>query len=181
MYQFSGRLVAGTQELISAGPIVRVAPKEVSLADVDSLRTIYNIKETFLKTSWYGRLSISNERNVFSTDSKDYHRKVRRLLSAPLSETSLLRFQPLLNTRTDKLIDKMKEEAQSRGVIDVWKWNSFYASDLITELTFGESFKTLDLGKVISWDPVIFCVIECQSSNNNRKTNIPRTFRTRYR
>lgn len=45
-------------------------------------------------------------------------------------------------------VDRMKEEMKSRGATDVFKWFLFMATDVIGELTFGESFRMLELGEV---------------------------------
>ncbi len=37
---------------------------------------------------------------------------------------------------------------KSRGVADVFKWWTFMATDVIGELSFGESFRMLEHGKV---------------------------------
>lgn len=43
----------------------------------------------------------------------------------------------------------MAEEIQNRGATDVFKWWLFMATDIIGELSFGESFRMLEAGKVI--------------------------------
>ena len=42
----------------------------------------------------------------------------------------------------------MAEEMKTRGAADVFKWSLFMAADVIGELTFGESFRMLELGMV---------------------------------
>ena len=42
----------------------------------------------------------------------------------------------------------MDEEMKGRGVADVFKWFLFYSTDVIGELSFGESFRMLEIGKV---------------------------------
>ncbi|PNP59015.1 hypothetical protein THARTR1_01263 [Trichoderma harzianum] len=41
----------------------------------------------------------------------------------------------------------MGEEMGSRGAADVIKWSLFMATDIIGELSFGDSFRTLEIGK----------------------------------
>ncbi|KAK4187953.1 cytochrome P450 [Podospora australis] len=41
----------------------------------------------------------------------------------------------------------MEEEAQDRGVMDVFKWFLFMATDIIGKLSFGESSRTLETGE----------------------------------
>lgn len=42
----------------------------------------------------------------------------------------------------------MGEEIQTRGATDVFKWWLFMATDIIGELSFGESFRMLEAGEV---------------------------------
>ena len=47
-------------------------------------------------------------------------------------------------------IDGMAEEMRGgKGFADVYKWALFMTTDVIGELTFGESFKMLERGEVI--------------------------------
>jgi hypothetical protein len=45
-------------------------------------------------------------------------------------------------------IERMKEEMRTRGAVDVFKWFMFTTMDVISDLTFGESFHMIDEGKV---------------------------------
>lgn len=45
-------------------------------------------------------------------------------------------------------ISRIAEEMQSRGVADVFKWWLFMVTDIIGELSFGESFRMLEAGEV---------------------------------
>ena len=65
-----------------------------------------------------------------------------------MSESILRNYYPTITSRADFAITRMREELEQRGVIDVYKWWLFTATDVIGELTFGESFKTLEQGKV---------------------------------
>ena len=86
--------------------------------------------------------------SVFSTSDIEFHRRHRRLLSSPLSVSSLKLVEPVVHQRTVLAMEKMEEEARSRGATDVFKWSLFFSTDVVGELTFGESFRMLDLGKV---------------------------------
>lgn len=45
-------------------------------------------------------------------------------------------------------VDRIAEEMGKRGVADVFKWWLFMATDVIGELSFGESFRMLEAGEV---------------------------------
>lgn len=65
-----------------------------------------------------------------------------------MSELSLKSMEPLIDARVRLTIQKMQEEMKTRGVADVYKWWFFMATDIIGEITFGESFRMLEKGKV---------------------------------
>jgi cytochrome P450 len=78
------------------------------------------------------------------------HSARRRLLSAPMSDSSLKSMEPLINEKVTLAIQRMKEEIGRRGSADIFKWWLFMASDVIGQLTFGDSFKNLEQGVVRS-------------------------------
>ncbi|KAJ9486076.1 hypothetical protein VN97_g7272 [Penicillium thymicola] len=85
--------------------------------------------------------------NVFSTTDPHFHSNRRRLLASPISDTSLHQHEYLITDRVKMTISRMAEEIQNRGATDVFKWWLFMATDIIGELSFGESFRMLEAGK----------------------------------
>lgn len=118
------------------------------MADLDAVKSIYTIKETFLKTKFYELITSRPVQTIFSTGDVDLHRKLRRLMASQMSESSLKTMMPQVTSHVDLAIQRMKEESKARGVIDVFKWSLFMTTDLIGELSFGESFQMLEKGKV---------------------------------
>ena len=145
----------GEDSLTAKGPIVRIAPDEVIVSDIDAVKTIYAYKDTFIKSPWYGKLAMTSTPNVFNTNDTSTHRRQRKLLAGSMSESSLKHYMPVVASKVDLTIKRMKEEMQTRGVADVWKWWLFMATDVIGELSFGESFMTLEQGKVIALHPCV--------------------------
>ncbi|EXV00321.1 cytochrome P450 [Metarhizium robertsii] len=127
------------------GPIVRIAPDEVNVTDIDAVKTIYSVKDTFLKSGFYRR--IVPPESIFSTANIDFHRRHRRLLAGPLTETSLKKMIPAIRTISDLVVQRMGEEMKVRGAADVFKWATFMATDTIAQLTFGDSFHMVELGR----------------------------------
>ncbi|EQL01619.1 Cytochrome P450 [Ophiocordyceps sinensis CO18] len=129
------------------GPVVRIGPNEVDVTDLDAVRAIYGTKETFRKSDFYRRLVPGGQQSMFSTADVDFHRRHRRLLAGPMSETSLKSVTGQVDARVRLAVDKMGQEMKSRGAVDVSKFWLFMATDVIGELTFGESFRMLELGE----------------------------------
>ncbi|KAL5348838.1 hypothetical protein ACLOAV_006261 [Pseudogymnoascus australis] len=129
------------------GPLVRVSPTEVHVSDIAAIKQIHNVKSTFKKSSWYKSFTPPTVLNVFNTSDIELHRHLRRLLSSPMSESSLKLVEVNIRRNIDLAVKGISEEMLQRGAADVFKWWMFMATDVIGELSFGESFKMLDSGK----------------------------------
>ena len=104
--------------------------------------------ERFQKAGFYTHIGHKSAKTLFSTTDPRFHAARRRLISGPMSETSMMQFEPAVAEKVRLCMEKMGEEMKSRGVADVYKWWTFLATDTIGELSFGESFRMLELGKV---------------------------------
>ena len=67
----------------------------------------------------------------------------------------------------------------AHGATDVFKWWLFMATDIIGELTFGDSFRMLEIGKVCVWkawaqQKTIY------TNNSYRKINTALTWKDLY-
>ncbi|PHH87321.1 hypothetical protein CDD83_9030 [Cordyceps sp. RAO-2017] len=129
------------------GPVVRVGPNEVAIMELEAVKTIYSTKETFRKADFYRTIGAPGQQSMFSTTDVDFHRRHRRLLASPLSETSLKSLVAQVRSRIDLAVERMGDEMRSKGATNVAQWWLFMATDVIGELTFGQSFQMLELGK----------------------------------
>jgi cytochrome P450 len=134
--------------MCAPGPTVCISPNEVAFCSVTAAKTIHSYNRPFLKGELYSRIRRSGQSdNVFTARDPELHARYRRLLSGPMSETSLKAVEHIVRSRAELAVDKMGEEAKNRGAVDVLKWWFFFSTDVIGELTFGESFRMLDIGK----------------------------------
>lgn len=139
------------------GPIVRTAPAQVDICDISAVKTIHRTNTSFHKSIWYQDFVSGHVHNMFSASDPVFHASRRRLLASPISDSSLQGLEPLIGSRIHLAVSKMRTELESRGVADVFKWWLFMATDIIGELSFGESFRMLEMGEVcLIWnDPLI--------------------------
>lgn len=143
-YSSKGRAVRTMANLRQSGPVVRITPTWVDTMNPEDALTIHRIKNEFPKSPWYNPTDV---RNVFSIEDVDVHRRWRRLLSHPLSESALKDVLSQVESNVRFAIDQIGREMETRGVADVYKWWMCLASDVIGELTFGESFGMLHKGE----------------------------------
>ncbi|KAH8887131.1 cytochrome P450 [Thozetella sp. PMI_491] len=129
------------------GPVVRYSPTEVDFCDMEAKQQIYTIKQVFRKAPFYQSFLGPGRDNLFTTRDPDVHRRLRRLLQGPLSETSLRHMEDIVRERVELTMRRIGEEMKRRGAADVFKWSIFMATDVIGELSFGESFRMLEKGE----------------------------------
>lgn len=130
------------------GPVVRIGPNDVDVMDLRGVKEIHSVKAAYVKTPYYNNFGPPGMNNMFTTQDVNLHRHHRRLLQGPFAETQLKAFHPIVEHRVRLAVQRLEEEAETRGAADVFKWWMFMATDVIGELTLGESFRMLELGKV---------------------------------
>lgn len=126
---------------------MRASPGNVYVSDPASLQRIFQIKGEFKKARWYNIIA-PGAGSVFSTTDVETHRRFRKLLSGPMSESGLKVVLPQVERKVRLAVQRIGEEMESKGAADVWKWWLFMATDVIGELSFGESFRMLEYRKV---------------------------------
>ncbi|KAF9880089.1 cytochrome P450 3A17 [Colletotrichum karsti] len=130
------------------GDIVRVAPNEISCVDLESFTRVYKMGGGFEKAQWVGdfaeklpSLSLS-----FLTNKKEAKER-RRLLQRSFSLVSLRQnWETEIRHNVNLAVNKVKAEALSSSV-NIHKWWTLMAADIISELSFGQSFGMLSTGK----------------------------------
>ncbi|KAJ0418319.1 sterigmatocystin biosynthesis P450 monooxygenase [Aspergillus carlsbadensis] len=129
------------------GPIVRVAPSEIDICELDAFREIHRIANGFQKTKWYTKFTPGIEDNVFAMTDNQEHAARRKLLARAFSNSSLLaNFQPIVMDRAKLAVQQIKKEAAS-GDSDILKWWTLMATDVTAQVAFGKASKMLESGK----------------------------------
>ena len=135
------------------GPFVRVAPNEIIISDLASFKEIHRIGTPFIKSDFYKYLNPTEAGkgpySVFAMTRPTEHSKRRRLLARGFS-LSFLRsnWEPVVREKVAFAVERMKADCSKNGEVDILKWWIFMASDIISQLMFGESFDTLKLARV---------------------------------
>ncbi|KAM5354171.1 hypothetical protein ACJ41O_000821 [Fusarium nematophilum] len=139
------------------GDVIRIAPNELSFRTAASHKDIYNSsgkgKNPFLKDSFFYNRgpAVSRPDIVFVRDPED-HRIQRKSLSHAFSARALREDGVTLKFYIDKFVDQLGRNAgPGTDGVDLsiaYNWLTF---DVISDLTFGESFNS-----VASWDDSIW-------------------------
>ncbi|KAE9566370.1 hypothetical protein CGMCC3_g17481 [Colletotrichum fructicola] len=131
------------------GPIVRISPFQVAVADPEGFTAIHRIGSGFVKTQWYEDFSGGSGIGigVFAVTDTKRHAARRKLFARAFSTANIRQnCESVVREKVVKADDRIKAEALN-GAADVLHWWLLMASDVIGQLAFGESFELLESGK----------------------------------
>lgn len=134
---------------------MRVSPYELYFESVDSWKAVYGhssperptpIKATFYDVFGAGfkSLCVGSERDPMR------HGEMRKMLSAAFSQRSLLDQEAIVSSKIDDFVNIIGPKAPpgSEG-INMTKWYEMMSFDILGEMAFGESFHSMEEGKVL--------------------------------
>ena len=106
------------------GPLVRIAPDEVSVADPSAIKIIYNVKTGFTKTDFYPPFApnISPHGDHFTQLDEAKHADRRRYVISVYSMSTILESERYIDDCCDTFVRKMSKFAEQRATIDLGEW-----------------------------------------------------------
>ncbi|KAF2771253.1 cytochrome P450 [Teratosphaeria nubilosa] len=148
------------------GPVVRLSPTMVAVADPDGIQDIYRTSRGYLKGPIYDSLI----RSFFATRDPVLHGQRRRLFARPLANSSLLtHWANEIRGRVQLAVERIKTdgESDSNGEADAYKWWNIMANDVITRMSFGESLDLLESDEHMPYIEAVKKTLRCSSLNRN--------------
>ncbi|KAF1813184.1 pisatin demethylase [Eremomyces bilateralis CBS 781.70] len=125
------------------GPVVQLAPSEVSFITVDAIEALYGVQSLFPKAPWYKNIARAG---VFNRIEHGPHRERRKLISHAFSPASVNDMAPLIRDQVQKLI-RVTETHRSQGPQDFLHWFRMLSFDVSGAVFLGQSFGGLDCKK----------------------------------
>ncbi|KAF7557897.1 hypothetical protein G7Z17_g278 [Cylindrodendrum hubeiense] len=127
------------------GPVVRIAPGEVSVVDADAVKRMYSHGSNTKKTAWYDTWSNGVTVPIlFSETDKKIHAALRRRVSSAYSMTNVLKYELYMQECFDLCMKKFRKYADGRTAIDMSEWTHALAFDIVGELCFGKKLGHLE-------------------------------------
>ncbi|KAF2790230.1 cytochrome P450 [Melanomma pulvis-pyrius CBS 109.77] len=129
------------------GPIIRIAPNEVSTAELSSIPKIYRNQRPLSKTDFYpvwGGTEISKQPDTFTCTDERVHSNYRRIVNPVYTLSNVLKSENYINRCSSLFIQRLGEHADCKEVIDLGTWLQMYAFDVIGEIFFGNMFGFLE-------------------------------------
>ncbi|KAJ5768724.1 hypothetical protein N7520_003283 [Penicillium odoratum] len=124
------------------GPLVRIAPNEVAIADPSAVETIYNIKSGFTKTDFYPPFApnITRHGDHFSQMDETKHAERRKYVNSIYSMSTILESEDYIKDFIDVFLKKMSKLSSQARKVDFGEWIQWFTFDVVGELFFGFQF-----------------------------------------
>ncbi|CCX32289.1 cytochrome P450 [Pyronema domesticum] len=124
------------------GPVVRIAPNDLSFATPTSYRDIYtkqNGRGTFIKTEFYKQISMGFETVGFASEDRvDVHAKQRKLFAPVFSAQGVRAYEHLLLSTMEKFLKQIERIGKTDEGVDIAEWFHRLLYDVTADLAFGE-------------------------------------------
>jgi cytochrome P450 len=126
------------------GRVVRIAPDEVAVVDVDAMKKLYGHGGQAVKTSWYSTWAVGlTAPSLFPEQDKRIHSFLRKRIAAPYSMTGVLKYEPYIQACLDLLWERLGKHVDAGEIVDMSDWTNALAFDVIGELGYGEQLGQL--------------------------------------
>ena len=139
---------------VQYGPIVRVAPDELTITHSDAWKDIYQKRPQLTKDP-YGLTPPLNGADSLFTAQGQTHLRMRRTLANAFSDKALRDQSPVIESYISLFVSRIHREAAKSGngdsVIDIAKFLGYLSLDLIGDLAIGQSFHGLEGDNEHSW------------------------------
>lgn len=142
------------------GSVVRVSPNELAFNSVQAWEDIYGHRPghaNFHKDPIHvGSVEAVQGVTTLTMADDDNHARQRRALSHSFSQKALVEQEYIVKRYIDQLMGNMARMAERDEEFNLVNWLNFTTFDIIGDLTFGEPFGCLDLGRFHEWVSMIY-------------------------
>lgn len=114
------------------GPVVRVAPNELSFSSPEAVRDIYAHDAFVKEETFYRAKRVFHEEMVMSFRDPEAHKQRKKLLQRGFSQAAMVAFEPEIDTKIEALIGQWTQRAkEGDGRVDVYPWLLWLAFDIV--------------------------------------------------
>ncbi|KAF7715240.1 Uncharacterized protein PECH_008736 [Penicillium ucsense] len=131
------------------GFFVRIADNEVSVSHPDAVKQL--LHTNLKKGTFYSIFSLPDYRYVNQMSELDPTRHIhkKRSLAAGFSITNIAKAEPYIDNVLSVLRTRFDELCKSGAPVEFQNWFSYYAFDVLGEVTFSKSFGFVESGSDI--------------------------------
>ncbi|KAI1174479.1 trichodiene oxygenase [Nemania sp. FL0916] len=124
------------------GPIIRISPHELHVADASFFETLYRTDGRWHKYSWTYDAFGFKKSTVFSSDH-DAHKARRRAIVPMFLKTNIVSRIQIVLRNVDKV--RQRVSARSNDIIDLGAAISAFTRDITNEFVIGKAYDELSL------------------------------------
>ncbi|KAI1170417.1 benzoate 4-monooxygenase cytochrome P450 [Nemania sp. FL0916] len=128
------------------GPIVCIAPNEVSVASLQGTKDIYGATQRWTKSNYFDHFKGFNMRSVFATKAYEEHRTKRKYTSTFYQSPTIYKL-PEIEQHVKSSCLAVLDQVRIGQEVDVYSLTDWYAFDNITFLALGPDHCTQSVGK----------------------------------
>ncbi|KAH8880311.1 cytochrome P450 [Thozetella sp. PMI_491] len=134
------------------GPIVRIAPNEISISSPEAARLLLSAGKRFFKTDFYAVFPPPENPDIFTEIREDVHAQKKRVANVPYSMAAMQQLSPFIDDTIELLVSKMNgfvspEGGAKRQQFDLGAYLHYFAFDVLGEVAFSRSFGFLAEGR----------------------------------
>lgn len=130
------------------GPVVRIAPNEISFVDDAALKELYGTGKPNQKSSWYNTWDGPGvDISFFSTTNRDLHRRLRSRVSGTYSMSAILAMESLISEVMDLNTEVLGKIAVKGSPMRLDEWVSYFTFDVVGQISMGAPIGFLKAGK----------------------------------
>ncbi|KAL6720035.1 hypothetical protein ACLMJK_001956 [Lecanora helva] len=117
------------------GPIIRINPEEIHVADADFYNEIYTNREKRDVWDWQ-RKGFGSDVSTIATANHELHRRRRAAWNPVFSKQRIMRLQPVIQERVDALLNRIQECGAQGEIINLKHGFAAYAADVSSRYFF---------------------------------------------
>lgn len=139
------------------GPIVRIAPDELSYIDAQAWEDIYTShpgrQRMERNNVWFRKAQPDEPWSIMASD-EDAHARFRRAFMGAFNEKAIKEQASLIEKYVGLMMQKFKEAVgggKEKATVDLSAWLNFVTFDISSDLSFGDSFGSTANGEAHPW------------------------------
>lgn len=130
------------------GPVVRIAPNQISFVDKVGLKELYGHGKASQKSSWYDTWVIPGMGDsFFATTDRDVHRRIRSRVSGTYSMSAMLAMEELIGEVMELNLAKLRDLATKGEPIRIDEYVNYFTFDVVGQLAMGGPIGFLEQGR----------------------------------
>lgn len=127
------------------GPIVRIAPNELSVLDAHVTKQLYGHGHNAQKSKWYSTWDIPGTApGLFAEQDKKTHAYLRKRVSGAYSMSAILKFETYIQSCLDLMFVRLRKHSESGNTVNMSDWTNALAFDVVGELAYGSKLGHLE-------------------------------------